>query len=97
MEDHIKKEAEDRTGLKWRKVRKRFKHPEVPYLVGHVDGLNKDSVLEVKCTKSMNRKDYGPDGAEFSHWEFGNVQMCPGTRQRVLQPALRYPVAHCAR
>jgi len=77
MEDYIKKEAEKRTGLKWRKVRKRFKHPEFPYLVGHVDGLNKDSVLEVKCTKSMNRKDYGPDGAEFSHWEFGNVQMCP--------------------
>jgi putative phage-type endonuclease len=77
MEDHIKREAEERTGLKWRKVRKRFRHPMLAFLVGHVDGLNKESVLEVKCTKSMNRKDFGSDGAEFSHWEFGNVQMCP--------------------
>jgi len=44
MEDYIKKEAEERTGLKWRKVRKRFRHPMLAYLVGHVDGLNKDSV-----------------------------------------------------
>lgn len=74
FEEFIRAEAIRLTGLTFRRSRKRYRHPDYPFLVAHVDGIRSDAVLECKTTTSRMLSQYGNHGDLIEEVEGG---LCP--------------------
>ena len=63
LEDVVRKEFMERTGLKVRRIHAMLEHPHIPYLLANVDGIVTDGkgeqgIFEAKTTSAYNKGDW---------------------------------------
>lgn len=63
LEGFLRQEASRLLGKKFRHSNKRYKHPDHPFLVAHIDGVCGNTILECKKTTSRMLKYFGPNGS----------------------------------
>lgn len=60
LEEYVSRKFERKTGIKLRRDSRDFKHPEFPYMVGHIDRLVLDgeSIFEAKTCSAYKEKEW---------------------------------------